>query len=197
MTNPFTPLQLDALREVANTGSGHAAADLAGMFDSAFTLSVPRAMTTTLHGALEALGGAELEVACVAVQVFGDVEAALLGVFERSHAAALCELLGMEADGPLGESILGEVGNLLACAYANVIGEMSGLTLDVSPPELVRDMLGAVVTSVVAAAAADIDRVLVIDTDLGSAESGCSMSVLFVPTGGGITTLLESLGVGD
>jgi chemotaxis protein CheC len=191
----LSALQLDALREVANTGSGHAAADLSDMLGSRFSLSVPRAIATSLPDALDSLGGGETEVVSVSVRVVGDVEAALLALFTAQQADNLCGLLGVEARSEMGDSLLGEVGNVLACAYANVLGEMSGLEFDVSPPEVLRDYMGALVGTLVAATHNSPDQVLLIDTDLSVQEADCSMSVLFVPTGGGIERLLTSLGV--
>ena len=41
LPSPFTPLQLDALREVANMGAGHAATALSQMTGGTIMISVP------------------------------------------------------------------------------------------------------------------------------------------------------------
>jgi chemotaxis protein CheC len=191
----YTELQIDALREVANTGSGHAAGDLSEMLGHSFSISVPRAVVTDLGEAVELMGGAETEMSAVAIRVGGDVEAMLVAMFTPAQAANLCMLLGIDAESEMGRSVLQEVGNVLACAYANVLAEMSGISFDVHPPDVMTDMVGAIVSSLVAATTRDIQNVLLIDSTIGVNEADAEMSVLFVPFDDGIDQLLQRLGV--
>ncbi len=191
----YTELQIDALREVANTGSGHAAGDLSEMLGHSFDISVPRAVVTDIEAAIDLLGGAGAEMSAVAIRVGGDVEAMLTALFSPDQAANLCMLLGIDAESEMGQSVLQEVGNVLACAYANVLAEMSGISFDVHPPDVLTDMLGSIVSSLVAATTMDIGSVLLIDSTIGVNDADARMSVLFVPFDDGIERLLEHLGV--
>lgn len=191
----YTELQIDALREVANTGSGHAAGDLSEMLGHSFSISVPRAVVTDLGEAVELMGGAETEMSAVAIRVGGDVEAMLVAMFTPEQAANLCMLLGIDSESDMGRSVLQEVGNVLACAYANVLAEMSGISFDVHPPDVMTDMVGAVISSLVAATTRDIEHVLLIDSKIGVNDADAEMSVLFVPFDDGIDQLLQRLGV--
>ena len=196
MPDQYTEVQLDALREVANTGSGHAAGDLSEMLGHSFDISVPRAVVTDLPNSVDLLGGAETDVSAVGIRVGGDVEAMLVAMFTPDQAANLCQLLGIEAESEMGRSVLQEVGNVLACAYANVLAEMSGISWEVHPPDVLRDMLGSIVTSLVASTSLDITNVLLIDSTLAVNDADAEMSVLFVPYDDGIDQLLARLGVG-
>lgn len=195
MPEQYSEMQLDALREVANTGSGHAAGDLSEMLGHSFEISVPRAVVTDVPTAIDLLGGAGIDVNAVAVRVGGSVEAILVAIFTPEQAAGLCALLGIDVDSDMGRSVLQEVGNVLACAYANVLAEMSGLTWDVHPPDVVADVLGSIVASLVAAATMDITNVLLIDSTLRVNDADAEMSVLFIPYDDGIDQLLLRLGV--
>lgn len=104
-------------------------------------------------------------------------------------------LLGIDADSDMGRSVLQEVGNVLACAYANVLAEMSGIAWDVHPPDVVVDLLGSIVASLVAATTMDIANVLLIDSTLTVDQADTQMSVLFIPYDDGIDQLLQRLGV--
>lgn len=196
MTEQYTELQIDALREVANTGSGHAAGDLSEMLGHSFEISVPRAVVTDISSAIDLLGGAESAVSAVGIRVGGDVEAMLVAMFTPAQAANLCMLLGIDFESEMGQSVLQEVGNVLACAYANVLAEMSGISWEVHPPEVLTDMLGSIVSSLIAAATRDIDSVLLIDSTLSVNDADAEMSVLFMPYDDGIDQLLQRLGVG-
>lgn len=191
----YTELQIDALREVANTGSGHAAGDLSEMLGHSFEITVPRAVVTDIEEAITLTGGAEAEMNAVAIRVGGDVEAMLVAMFAPEQAANLCMLLGIDAESEMGQSVLQEVGNVLACAYANVLAEMSGISFEVHPPDVLADLLGSIMSSLVAATSRDIGNVLLIDSTIGVNEADASMSVLFVPFDDGIEQLLQRLGV--
>lgn len=192
----YTELQIDALREVANTGSGHAAGDLSEMLGHSFSISVPRAVVTDIQEAIDLLGGAGAEMSAVGIRVGGDVEAMLVAMFSPDQAANLCMLLGIDADSDMGRSVLQEVGNVLACAYANVLAEMSGISFEVHPPDVLTDLLGSIISSLVAATTRDIENVLLIDSTIGVNDADANMSVLFVPFDDGIEQLLQRLGVG-
>ena len=191
----YTELQIDALREVANTGSGHAAGDLSEMLGHSFEISVPRALVTDVETAIDMLGGAGTEMSAVGIRVGGDVEAMLVAMFSPEQATNLCGLLGIEYDSDMGRSVLQEVGNVLACAYANVLAEMSGIQFEVHPPDVLADLLGSIMASLVAATTRDIGNVLLIDSTIGINDADAQMSVLFVPFDDGIDQLLERLGV--
>lgn len=195
MPEQYNEIQLDALREVANTGSGHAAGDLSEMLGHSFDISVPRAVVTDVPDAIDLLGGPGSEVTAVAIRVGGSVEAILIAMFTREQAGNLCMLLGIDADSDMGRSVLQEVGNVLACAYANVLAEMSGIAWDVHPPDVVVDLLGSIVASLVAATTMDIANVLLIDSTLTVDQADTQMSVLFIPYDDGIDQLLQRLGV--
>lgn len=83
MPEQYNEIQLDALREVANTGSGHAAGDLSEMLGHSFDISVPRAVVTDVPDAIDLLGGPGSEVTAVAIRVGGSVEAILIAMFTR------------------------------------------------------------------------------------------------------------------
>ena len=59
MPNRYTDLQLDALRELANIGSGTAGTALSSLLGSTIELSVPSASALELAEAVEAAGAPE------------------------------------------------------------------------------------------------------------------------------------------
>jgi chemotaxis protein CheC len=196
MPREYSELQLSALMEVANTGSGYAAADLSEMLGHSVNISVPRAIATSLNDAIDALGPADSPVTAVGVRVSGDMDAVLVSICLPELAEKLCGLLGLDSESDIGRSALAEMGNLLSCAYAGVISEMADMTFEVYPPDLTVDMLGAMVVSLAAIIHPESDTVLLIDSDLTIQDVDAGLSVLFVPASEGIEKLLTALGVG-
>ena len=77
----LSEIQLDALRELANIGSGNAATALAGMLGRPVDLSVPLAAALSLAEAVDAVGAIEGEVTAVAIPVMGDLDGIVLLIF--------------------------------------------------------------------------------------------------------------------
>jgi chemotaxis protein CheY-P-specific phosphatase CheC len=79
----------------------------------------------------------------------------------------------------------------------NALAGMTGLSLLLCPPQLVTDLLAAIVASLLAEAAGSSDTALVLDTALDLAEHPCALSFLLIPIGGSVAGLLAPLGLAD
>ena len=201
MITRYDEQQLDALRELASIGSGTAATALAQMLGRPVELTVPRALALPLADALDAVGEPDAMVVSVVLPTTGgaggarDAELVVLLLFSYRCAANLCELLGVEPRSELGDSALGEIGNVLGASAVGAFAQMTGLALEPHPPHVLYDMLGAVVASVLSATAGELDVALVLDADLTVEEAACGMSFLLLPTAVGAAELLGRLGL--
>ncbi len=193
-TQEYTELQLDALRELANIGSGTAGTALAGLLGRPVDLSVPKAAAMSLEDAVDVTGSLEAEVGAVLVPIMGDLDAVALLLFPPADADAICGLLGVDAQSEDGASALGEIGNILCASYINALATMLGMELEPRPPQVAWDMLGAIVASVLLREAKP-DGALVLDSNLIVEGESCSLSFLLLPTQGGIAGLLGRMGV--
>jgi chemotaxis protein CheC len=193
----YTDQQLDALRELANIGSGTAGTALSSLLGRPIDLSVPNAKALDLADAVEAAGDPEDVVWGVVVPVTGQVGATALLVIPDADAATICAILGVEADTETGRSALGEIGNIMVSSYVGALATMTGFVLDLRPPESTRDMLGAVVTSVLAARTDAHELALVLDSELMVGGEACTLSFMLLPTPAGVAGLLQRIGLGD
>ncbi|MFN8132442.1 MAG: chemotaxis protein CheC [Solirubrobacteraceae bacterium] len=191
----YTDLELDALRELANIGSGTAGTALSSMLGRPVDISVPRALALPLADAVDAAGDAEQPATGVVIPLQGDLQGTVLLLFDGDDAATLCSLLGVEPDSDVGLSALGEIGNILGTCYIQALGQMTGLTLEPTPPHVATDMLGAIVATVLAAEAATADVALLLDSDLQVEGEPCSLSFMLLPEPGGVRELLTRLGL--
>jgi chemotaxis protein CheC len=191
----FTTFQLDALRELANIGSGTAGTALSQMLGRSVDISVPNALVLPLAEAVDAVGAAEEDVTGVVIPLQGDLDAIVLLVFPVADAATLCGLLGVEAGTDVGLSALSEIGNILGASYVGAIAAMTGLELDLSPPQPVTDMLAAIVSTVLASRAAETDTAMILDTGLTVEGEACSLSFLLLPAAGEVQEVLNRMGV--
>jgi chemotaxis protein CheC len=197
VTKQYSELQLDALRELANIGSGTAATALASMLGRTVDVNVPNVHAMSLADAVDAAGPPEQYVTGVILPVEGDIEAIVLMIFSLDGADTLCRLLGVDPATEIGRSALGEIGNILGTSYIGALGMMTGLAFDPCPPETATDMLAAIVASVLVPTAGTSDIALLLDTDLAIEGAECSFSFMFVPTADGTDEVLLRLGLGD
>ena len=195
MSAQYSDLQLDALRELANVGSGTASTALSAMLGRSVDITVPNAFVLPMAEAVDSIGNPEDDVTGIVLGVFGDMDATVLLLVNPNHAALLCGMLGVPADSEFGESALMEIGNIVGSSYINALATMTGMSIEPTPPSLATDMLAAIVESVLAARATGGDVALLLDSDMVVEGEDCSVSFLLVPDQGGVEQLLARLGL--
>jgi chemotaxis protein CheC len=146
-------LQLDALKEVANIGAGHAATALSQLTSRTIMINVPEVNVRPLEEVPELLGSGDEVIAAVLMHMMGDLTGRTLVLFPEASAKTLCDILFRRAPGTtsaftaMEESGLKEAGNILASAYMNALSDFMGMMLVPSVPSLVIDLSRAVLTS--------------------------------------------------
>jgi len=145
--------QLDAMREVANIGAGHAATALSQMTNRKIMITVPRVNVRPLEEASDMLGTPDQVTAAVLMHMMGDLTGRALLMFPEGAAKTLCDFLlrrelgTTQTFGEMERSSIKEAGNILASAYLNALSDFMGMMLVPSVPSLVIDLYGAVLTS--------------------------------------------------
>jgi chemotaxis protein CheC len=141
--NALTPKQLDAIREVVNIGAGHAATNLSALTRLRVMISVPRIEWASgdVEAARELPGQGSLVV--VAVPIIGVTDsggerASLILARETALRMVALMLRREPADviGPLEQSALNEMGNIVCAAYVGVLGTFLGKGVMIGTPEL-------------------------------------------------------------
>ncbi len=164
-------LQLDALREVANIGAGHAATALSQMVGGTIMISVPRVNIQRLEDVAPLVADPDEPVAAVLLHILGDLSGRTLLVFPKTAALQLAEMMLRQPPGSakeLGEleqSAIKEAGNILSSAYMNALSEFMGMLLLPSPPALAIDMSAAVITTAYLQFGTDRDYVFCVESD--------------------------------
>ena len=166
-------IQLDALREVANIGAGHAATALSQMTGNTIMISVPTINIARLEDVPPQISGPEEPVAAVLMNMLGDLTGRTLLVFPRPTAIRLSELMlnrpGTNGQGELrgvgADPAIKECGNILSGAYMNALSDFMGLMLLPSPPSLAVDMSSAVLTTAYLQFGTDRDYVFCVESE--------------------------------
>jgi chemotaxis protein CheC len=163
-------VQLDALREVANIGAGHAATALSQMTGSTIMISVPTINISSLEDVPTRLSEPEEPIAAVLMHMLGDLTGRTLLVFPRPTAMRLAELMlrrpsgSSQELGTLEQSAIKEAGNILSGAYMNALSDFMGLMLLPSPPSLAIDMSSAILSTAFLQFGTDRDHVFYVES---------------------------------
>jgi chemotaxis protein CheC len=163
-------LQLDALREVANIGAGHAATALSQLTNRTIMIDVPEVNVRPLEEVTDLVGADDEIVAAVLMHMMGDLTGRTLVLFPQNSARTLCDILfrrergATREFGAMEQSGLKEAGNILASAYMNALSDFMGMMLVPSVPSLVVDLSAAVLTTAYLNFGHDRDFVFCVET---------------------------------
>ncbi|MFA6807424.1 MAG: chemotaxis protein CheC [Eubacteriales bacterium] len=196
----ISAIKLEALKEIGNIGSGHAATSLSNMLQNRIDMSVPKVWLIPLSRISEAMG--ELDTVKVGLYLKVEGEAAGKAMFILSLGSAeiiVKTLLGMKEcpdlfTSEMGQSALKEVGNILVSAFVIALTQFSGIELQPSIPSLAIDMIGAMIDSVLLEEGKVDDNVLIIDTKLSGMED-MEGKFLYIPNEGSLEKLLGVFGL--
>ena len=196
-------LQLDALREVANIGGGHAATALSQMTNRRIMISVPKIYVTHLDDVPQQLGDAGTVVVGVLMHMMGDLTGRTLLLVPEANAQVLCDLLLSRAVGTtqslgvLEQSALKEAGNILGAAYLNALSDFMKMMLLPSVPSLVVDSASAVLTSAYLNFGRERDYVFCIETrfQFDEADRVLPGYFLLLPDVVSLRTILDAIGL--
>ncbi len=141
-------IQLDALAEVVNIGSGHGASMLARLVGGdGVMVDVPRVSLVDSEQLASLLGGAGTQVLAAEFSIDGGLPGRLFWVLPRGDARRLSgRLLRRPAVSgaltPDEAAALNEAANIVASACLTGIGKLLQLKLLPSPPDLVEGEVG-------------------------------------------------------
>jgi chemotaxis protein CheC len=196
-------LQLDALREVANIGAGHAATALSQMIGGTIMISVPTINVSRLEEVPPQITAPEEPVAAVLMHMLGDLTGRTLLVFPKPTAARLAELMlrrpaGSSSElGEMEQSAIKEAGNILSSAYMNALSDFMGMMLLPSPPSLAIDMSTAVLTTAYLQFGSDRDYVFCVESEfyMTDVDERLRGFVLLLPDPASLQAILRAVRV--
>ena len=140
---PLSAERVDALKEVANIGAGHAATALSLMTGARIMIDVPTINVAPLEELIPGIADEGSEVVSVLMDMHGSLKGHTLLALPLVTGRRLADLMlrrerraGNSSLDMLEESALKEAGNILGGAYMTALSEFLGMTLLPSPPRL-------------------------------------------------------------
>jgi len=192
---------IDVLREIANIGSGNAASSLSRMIGHPVNISIPDIGILGFNEAYEALGGPEAIMVGTLLMLRDGLDGMIMFLLPIE---VVCDLVNMlmstdiknydEID-EMGFSVINEVSNIMSASFVTAISDMTGIGIDISPPEAALDMLGSIMSVPSIYFAKMSDTLLLIQNELEIKGKKTSASVLLLPDMPSLTKLMASLGI--
>jgi len=195
-------LQVDALREVANIGAGHAATALSQMVGEPIMISVPTINVSRLEDIPPQVAAPDEPVAAVLMHMLGDLTGRTLLVFPRRTAVRLAAML-LRRESPaddfneMQQSAIKEAGNILSSAYMNALSDFMGMMLLPSPPSLAIDMSTAVLSTAYLQFGTDKDYVFCVESEfiMGNRDERMRGFFLLLPDPASLQAILKAVRV--
>lgn len=193
--------QLDALRELANIGCGHAASALSKLLGGApVGIEVPRAELIEVRALSDHFGGPDTRLVAVTTDVSGALSGLLLVLMREQDARSLAGLLlGGLPRGPFSEearSAICEAGNIVGSACLCAIARAFSLELMPSVPRFAQGAADAVLASALEERPGAAARALVLETRfLPRQRQDFAGHFLIVPDLQSLSRILEAMGL--
>ncbi len=194
-------LQMDVLKEIGNIGAGNAVTALAKMIDKRVDMAVPKARILGFDKVSQILGGEEMLVVGILLNVTGDITGNIMFILDINAARQLINILiGTEGSTSIEFndfelSALKEVGNILTASYLSALAGLTNLRIMPSVPELAIDMAGAILSVPAIEFGKVGDTVLYIETEFSEGTTKVFGDFLLIPDVESYAVLLKALGV--
>ncbi|MCP4760806.1 MAG: hypothetical protein GY870_03425 [archaeon] len=199
-------IQASALQEVGNICTGNAANALSTMIDKIVKINIPSTEIVHSKEVVNMVGQPNQWCIGVYVEIVGDLYMYMMLVFDKMNALRLADQLLMASRseeeleaisklGPMDESALMEVGNILGSHYLTALSSMTGLDVTPSTPAISYDMLGALLDSLIIRLSEASDIAVVLNTIFYIEDQEMDGYFLIFPTPESIGDIFDRLGL--
>lgn len=197
----LSPIAIDCLQEMGNIGSGNAASSLSAMLGKSVTMHVPKISVLDYQSVIDVMGGPEKIITAILVTFKGDIKGMMIFLLENAFAEIVVntfmgkqniDVIRMdEAD----SSAVKEMGNIMAGAYLSALAAMAEFTIQMDPPSMSIDMMGAVMNAPMISLDEVGDKVLFIDEGFKIDNTEINANIILVPEMESLDILMKKLGV--
>ena len=202
--NPgWSDRQLDALREVANIGAGHAATALSQMTSHTIMISVPQIVVSRQEDVTDLLGDPDQTAIVVTMHMLGDLTGKVVLVLSQDDGRLLSDFLlrrdsgATSAFGEMEISSLKEAANVLTGAYLNALSEFMGMMLLPSVPTLTMDKPSVALEPTFQQVGDQREFVMTVETNFNFLQPECVLTghFLLLPDAASLGAMFDAVGV--
>ncbi len=190
----------DVLKELGNIGAGNAMTALAYMTNQRIDMKIPQVRLMDIQDFGSLVGGEDQIMFGIYLNLEGDASGSMLFLIGKETGDAIAKQLlgGMslseEETENMKNSVMQEVGNIVCGAYLNALSSLTNLCISLSPPQVVMDMVGAILSVPAVEMGLNSDKLLLIQTQF---KEDVEMEGYFIvmPDEASYVKILSSLGM--
>lgn len=194
----ITEQQLDALKELGNIGTSHAADSLSQMLNSMVQITVPEVNLIDISNLSDYLS--EGVGIFVVFEIQGEIAPGgyiALYLSKESAIRLTNTMLGMEEPdrelNEMDESAILEVGNIMVSQFLDATATLLGIVMIPSPPDLAIDMTHAIIESIITFVAPEDNTIILFATDLQCQQHAIKGSLMFMPVPATLSDIIQLL----
>lgn len=198
----LTHVQLDALREIGNIGSGNAATALAQFLNRKIDMTVPNASIMGFNEISNLVGGANKKILGIFLRIMGEISGRFLLLVSENTAIKMlktlipgCEVESLIKLNEMENSCLREVGNIIAGSFLNAMSVLTQTTMLNSLPSIKYDYAGTLIDDVVTDMVTVSKKVLMLETSFIEESEDMRIHIFILPASESLDLLLERIGV--
>ncbi|MDD6039506.1 MAG: chemotaxis protein CheC [bacterium] len=194
-------MHLDALREIGNIGSGNAATSLASMLNTTVDIEVPSISLVNYENVSQYLGGKNRRVVGLALGLEGDIEGVMLHVVQRQFVSRIINAFYPKQINTLDDidfmdlSAVKETSNITTATYVNSLASLTGLFINITPPNEYVDTVEHVLEEVSSRFDSIGQKVIYIDENLYIAGTEIKSSMILILQMDSLHKLFERMGI--
>jgi len=200
-------IQLDAIKEIGNIGTGNAATALSKLLGKVVEMDVPKVELVSIYELSEFYGSPTVPVAAVFVRSEGKFSCSVIFIGSEDGANEMIKMWfsmsfgDFVTDGLPDEMLdsgLAELGNIIIGSFLGAINALIETTFQISVPGVAHDMLGSVLDVVASLFGTVGEYALVISTTLrisGVEDVNMDGNIILLPDPDALELLLRKLQV--
>lgn len=196
-------LEMDVIREIGSIGTGNAATALSSVLNEPVKMTIPAVNILGYNEALHKLGEPEEIVAAVLVKMSGEINGIMLFILKMDF---INEILGKLLDRTVVSyeqltviemSAMEEIGNIIISSYVSALSSLTGVTINLSVPEIAVNMLGGILSVPMVEFGYVTDKLMIINGKFIVDKKVLNSDLLMLPDIESLNFLMKKLGVSN
>ena len=188
---------LSAYRDLVRHGTDNAIAGLSQMLERDVAITSLNASKIPVYDIPDLFGGRDAVTVGIYLAVTGCADGHMFLIYPPPIALGLVDLLLGETPGTtqtldeLEASALGEMGNIMGSFFLNALADLCCLDLMPSPPAVMMDMAGAILSAILADLSQESDETLIVEASFSVAGEEIDGNFVVMPSPNLLQILLE------
>lgn len=195
----LSAMELDALNEVGNIGTGNAATALAKFLSKSVDMNIPESKFIPITEFANEFGGPEKLISTIYLEVSGGLTGEVMFIFPFEGALELLDIIMGRNVGEtkemtdMDESAFKEIANILAGAFLSSLSNMLDKSILPSIPHTATDMAQAVLDFILVKMSRHADQIFCIKTKINLEGHNINGDFIFIFDDGSLKTMLNTL----